>query len=270
MGTKIMKKILCTLGCLLSVTTVSAFENGHPYYSWAPNPALLTGADLSLGVGVLNGGGASIFGDLKGSYADENYELSLNIPLAAVLSDNLNDFGMGNISVAGRYLFDDWEEHFLGFGLEAAFPTSTSGAQIGRATRHFYRYAQDQWAFVPEVFGGWNHDRLSISAGLGLPLQILQDQVQPEGDALETALSYDVGAGVALSDLKDTWVTFEVGGYRTLSYGTIGNSSEVFGSLGAQYQDDEKAFGLSVGVPFTDGARNTHHLFVMADMAYRF
>ncbi|MCB0272295.1 MAG: hypothetical protein KDD46_04715, partial [Bdellovibrionales bacterium] len=67
---------------------------------------------------------------------------------------------------------------------------------------------------------------------------------------------------------REFWVTAEAGGYSTLSLNN--NQNEFFGSVGAQYQNDELAFGASVGVPFTSGAQSVHNVLFYGNFSYRF
>ncbi|MEZ4818548.1 MAG: hypothetical protein R3A45_01150 [Bdellovibrionota bacterium] len=267
-----------TVFILLLSSQVLAYapDEVQPSFLWVSNPSVSTGLDTNLGVGLLNsdfstGAGTSIFFDATGNYAvNASLGFALNIPLAGTVSDHNDDFGLGNISLQGKYFLPMPKGILLGLVTDVVFPTATSDARIGTATRAFYRYTQNQWAIVPRGVVGIENNNLRLTGQIGAPIQMLQDNGQFDGDPVETNVSYDVGAAVALADTRDLWVTVEVGGYTTLTRNTTDQQTEIFGSLGTQYQDDEKSFGLSVAVPFTQSVRDVHSMFLYGHFAYHF
>lgn len=272
-----IKKMILSLVVLFF--SVSAFANPNeiqPTYMWFDGPANNTGMYSNLGFGILNsdfvtGSGTSIFFDAGTTYAiNKNLGLGLNIPLAGTLSSNDDGFGLGNISLSAKYFFDTNSSLVMGVGSEFAFASATSDASIGAFTRHFYRYAQDQWAVVPGAVFGYQQDGVQLLGHIGAPIQLFNDDGQFEGDRMETSLSYDIGASVATSSQQTLWITAEAGGYSTLTYDSVDNQTELFGRIGAQYQNDEMAFGASLAVPFTESMRDVHSIMFFGNFSYRF
>lgn len=271
-----IKKALLVITTLLTTYAAQAYEPDEitPNFLWANSPSISTGFDSTVGVGLFNDGfissGTSIFIDASGSFAiNPRFGLELNIPVASFLTNGGNGFGLGNISLEAMYLLKTDPAFTIGVGAEVAFGTSTQDATFGTFTRNFYRYMLDTWSVVPTVMVGSNTDRIVLTAQVGAPLLLAEDGAVTE-DQFEAVLSYDVGAALPINDTKDIWVTVETGGYSTLTYTDVGNNTELFGSVGAQYQDDEKSFGLSVALPFTETVRNIHTIFFYSNFAYRF
>ena len=273
-----IKKSLILISTVLFSAQVFAYaaEDMHPTYQWIENPVTATGVQTTLGLGILDsnsylGSGTSMFFDATAGYAvDENLGVSLSIPLAGTISDNNDGFGLGNIGLDARYFFNTENNLVAGIATELGFATTTTDATVGTATRKFYRYTQDQWAVVPTGVIGFEQENLQVLGQVGLPVQIFNNDGKAafEGDRFETSLSYDVGASIAVNDTREFWVTAEAGGYSTLSLNN--NQNEFFGSVGAQYQNDELAFGASVGVPFTSGAQSVHNVLFYGNFSYRF
>lgn len=240
-------------------------------YLWVKEPIAETRfrAQMALGLldspGLTGSRGTPVLNYIGFDWAmNPEFGVSLEIPLAGTLSKGMDEYGIGNIQLGAKYVWEGQPIQWA-LGVDLYLPTAQNRSQIGLFTRPFVQFVNDQTAISPYAVASYVWDRLAITVDLGSDLQAFTKSL-PSRDRVEYLVFYDVGGAYSFD--ANVWATLEFGGYSTLSLGN--NQTVWFAGPGIRYQDYELSLGLHVALPVRSPAKDVIDLITYFDFQILF